>query len=170
MNNLFLFVSLFSLLTPTEPLVSIPPSCPLHRPLHTHSTLLFLSPQPRSLSLTRHLSPLCHAFSPLFPSLSHPPRYASIPSWQLHLPPAPRLHPSSPPAPWLVSTAVVSEGQMTGDLAPGRALSHPGAIRLVANNRCFRPGEDQSGGITGNVRSRAFYTSAQMDEITLVSF
>lgn len=59
---------------------------------------------------------------------------------------------------------------MTGELAPGRAPSHPGAIRLVANNRCFRPGEDQSGGIMGNVRSAAFYTSAQMDEITLVSF
>lgn len=59
---------------------------------------------------------------------------------------------------------------MTGELAPGRALSHPGAIRPVANNRCFRPGEDQSGGIMGNVRSSAFYTSAQMDEITLVSF
>lgn len=59
---------------------------------------------------------------------------------------------------------------MTGELAPGRALSHPGAIRLVANNRCFRPGGDQSGGIMGNVQSSAFYTSAQMDEITLVSF
>lgn len=59
---------------------------------------------------------------------------------------------------------------MTGELAPGRAPSHPGAIRLVANNRCFRPGGDQSGGIVGNVRSAAFYTSAQMDEITLVSF
>lgn len=31
-------------------------------------------------------------------------------------------------------------------------------------------GEINQGGIMGNVRSAAFYTSAQMDEITLVSF
>ena len=45
---------------------------------------------------------------------------------------------------------------MTGELAPGGVGSHPGAIRLVANNRCFSPGEDQSGRIMGNVRSSAF--------------
>ncbi len=45
---------------------------------------------------------------------------------------------------------------MTRELASGRAASHPGAIRLVANNRCFSPGEDQSGGIMGNVLRSAF--------------
>lgn len=63
-------------------------------------------------------------------------------------------------------------------------LSHPAAISLLANNRCSRLGEGgrgaagewgrggeiNQGGIMGNVRSAAFYTSAQMDEITLVSF
>lgn len=135
-----------------------------------------------------------------FPSPPNPPTHirpgvsSSHPSSRLHLPPrahsppppppllSPLPHPlprctplaplgsSGPSSPPLSLKAAVSEGQMTGELAPGRAPSHPGAIRLVANNRCFRPGEDQSGGIVGNVRSAAFYTSAQMDEITLVSF
>lgn len=141
------------------PLLSSPSSSsnPLYLSLPLPSTLFLL--------LTLHLSLA-------FPSLTHPP------SPFIGTPPAPLGSsissspppPSSPPSLWLVSTAVVSEGQMTGELAPGRALSHPGAIRLVANNRCFRPGEDQSGGIMGNVQSSAFYTSAQMDEITLVSF
>lgn len=134
-----------------------PSSYPLYPSLLLPSTLLPL--------LTLHLS------SP-FPSLTHnlPPSIGTPPAplgSSISSSPPP---PVSPPSPWLVSTAVVSEGQMTGELAPGRALSHPGAIRLVANNRCFRPGGDQSGGIMGNVRSSAFYTSAQMDEITLVSF
>lgn len=141
------------------PLLSSPysSSYPLYPTLLFPSTLLPL--------LALHLSPP-------FPSLTHnlPPSIdtplAPLGSSISSSPPPP----VSPPSPWLVSTAVVSEGQMTRELAPGRALSHPGAIRLVANNRCFRPGEDQSGGIMGNVRSRAFYTSAQMDEITLVSF
>lgn len=129
--------------------------------------------------------------SPPQPPHAHPARGLQLPSIQSSpsssscplssssspLPhPLPRCTPlaplgsSGPSSPPLSLKAAVSEGQMTGELAPGRAPSHPGAIRLVANNRCFRPGEDQSGGIVGNVRSAAFYTSAQMDEITLVSF
>lgn len=140
------------------------PFSPLHFSLHAHSTPLSLSPStsppapPPPLFSFTHLPP-SHTLHPIGTPPS--PLGSSISS----SPP-----PVSPPSPWLVSTAVVSEGQMTGELAPGRALSHPGAIRLVANNRCFRPGEDQSGGIMGNVQSSAFYTSAQMDEITLVSF
>ncbi|KAG7456459.1 hypothetical protein JOB18_002623 [Solea senegalensis] len=139
-----------------QPLVSGSPSLhcipfsPLHLPLHIHSTLLSYSSKP-------------HTSLPPF-SFAHPPQIGTPP------PALGSSISSSHPSPGLVSTAVVSEGQMTGELAPGRALSHPGAIRLVANNRCFRPGEDQSGGIMGNVQSSAFYTSAQMDEITLVSF
>lgn len=187
-----LFVSLFSprqYLSPAfpsrPPSSHAPPSPTMSShwsPSHLHPVPLLSSPYSSSYPLYPSL-PLPSTSLPLpnpapslppFPSLARLPplyRYASIPSWQLHLllaPPNPP--PISPPSPWLVSTAVVSEGQMTGELAPGRALSHPGAIRLVANNRCFRPGEDQSGGIMGNVRSSAFYTSAQMDEITLVSF
>lgn len=45
---------------------------------------------------------------------------------------------------------------MTRELASGIAASHPGAIRLVANNRCFSLGEDQSGGIIGNVLRSTF--------------
>lgn len=59
------------------------PFSPLHLPLHTHSTPLCCSPQPHSpLPNPTPLSP----FSSI-PSLS-PHRYASIPSWQLHLLPA----------------------------------------------------------------------------------
>lgn len=51
------------------------PFSPLHTPLHTHSTPLFLSPQPRSLSLTPRL-PLSLSL-PLFlhppPSIGTPP-------------------------------------------------------------------------------------------------
>lgn len=127
-------------------------SYPLHSPLFFPRILSFLHP-----------TPLIHL--PLKIGTPPPTLGSSISS--SIAPPLPLVF---PPSPGLVSTAVVSEGQMTGELAPGRALSHPGAIRPVANNRCFRPGEDQSGGIMGNVRSSAFYTSAQMDEITLVSF
>lgn len=148
----------------------------LHQPhLHHVHPLLSSSPPPH-LFIPSPLTPLFPPHS-LFPSptpLIHlplkigtpPPTLGSSISSSI-APPLPLVF---PPSPGLVSTAVVSEGQMTGELAPGRALSHPGAIRPVANNRCFRPGEDQSGGIMGNVRSSAFYTSAQMDEITLVSF
>lgn len=147
-----------SLLHPV-PLLSSPysSSYPLYPSLPLPSTSLPL-PNPTSLSLS-------------LPLFLHPPPSIGTPPSPLGSSISSSPPPSvSPPSPWLVSTAVVSEGQMTGELAPGRALSHPGAIRLVANNRCFRPGEDQSGGIMGNVRSSAFYTSAQMDEITLVSF
>lgn len=132
---------------------SLPPPhphvCPT-RGLHLQSVI------PLHLPPRAHSSPLNLAPSP------SPPLTPSVGA---------RLWPLlAAPSPPLSLTAVVSEGQMTGELAPGRAPSHPGAIRLVANNRCFRPGEDQSGGIMGNVQSAAFYTSAQMDEITLVSF
>lgn len=56
------------------------PFSPLHLPLHTHSTPLSCSPQPHSpLPNPTPLSPFSFT-----PSLS-PHRYASIPSWQLHL-------------------------------------------------------------------------------------
>ncbi|KAK2921215.1 hypothetical protein Q8A73_000700 [Channa argus] len=124
------------------------------------------------LCMSSHCSPsLLHSipFSPLhLPLHGHSTPLSCSPQPCSPLSSPTPLSPFSfhPPLPFPL-IAVVSEGQMTGELAPGRALSHPGAIRLVANNRCFRPGEDQSGGIMGNVRSSAFYTSAQMDEITL---
>lgn len=184
---LWITLSLFVSPTPSQFLLCSPTPTPPSPPPN---------PCPATVSIS---SPSCPLLSssflsscPLYPSLPFPfnlsPRTPPPLFSFTHLPPSHTLHPIgtppsplgssissspppvSPPSPWLVSTAVVSEGQMTGELAPGRALSHPGAIRLVANNRCFRPGEDQSGGIMGNVQSSAFYTSAQMDEITLVSF
>lgn len=168
--------SQFLLCSPTPTPPSPPPNpCPATVSISSPSCPLLSSPFLSSCPLYPSL-PFPFNLSPRTPTpFTHPP-----PSHTLHpigTPPSPlgssissSPPPVSPPSPWLVSTAVVSEGQMTGELAPGRALSHPGAIRLVANNRCFRPGEDQSGGIMGNVQSSAFYTSAQMDEITLVSF
>lgn len=148
----FLFVSLVSpLISPW--LFPHPPPRLLHAPPTRGPHLRSIQPSPSSSSC------------PLFPQPRAPPPPPLTPSIGARL--WPLLAALSPP---LCLTAVVSEGQMTGELAPGRAPSHPGAIRLVANNRCFRPGEDQSGGIMGNVQSAAFYTSAQMDEITLVSF
>lgn len=184
MNN---FVSLCVPHPLSVPLMFSNPHTTITTPqsMSSHCLHLFSILPPSLLSISLFMPTLPLSPFPLQPLPPHPPP----PLFSFtHLPPSHTLHPIgtppsplgssissspppvSPPSPWLVSTAVVSEGQMTGELAPGRALSHPGAIRLVANNRCFRPGEDQSGGIMGNVQSSAFYTSAQMDEITLVSF